>query len=106
MEYLGVLWIVFVGSLLIQRAVWRWRNKTGKSRLGFYPSGAALGNALQTIQAIAQPQVKYFLEEKLEEPAEGDDEAGPKDPTAHLMRQARRIRNGEKVERLTALLPP
>jgi hypothetical protein len=44
------------------------------------------------------------IEEKLEEPAEGDDEAGPKDPAAHLLLQARRIRKGEDV-RLTALLP-
>jgi hypothetical protein len=44
------------------------------------------------------------IEERLEEPAEDDDEAGPKDPAAHLMRQARRIRKGEDV-RLTALLP-
>ncbi len=29
-----------------------------------------------------------------------DDERGPKDPTAHLKRQLRRIRNGEEVDRL------
>ncbi len=29
-----------------------------------------------------------------------DDEGGSKDPTAHLKRQLRRIRNGEEVDRL------
>jgi hypothetical protein len=106
MGYLGLFLICGACALFIQRSLWRWRKRTGKSRLGFYPTGAALGNALQTIQAIAQPQVKYFLEEKLEDPADEDDEAESKDPTAHLMRQARRIRNGERVDRLTALLPP
>jgi hypothetical protein len=88
----------------VQRLLWRWKKKTGKSNWGFYPSGALIGNALQVLQAIAEPQAQHVIEEKLEEPAEDDDEAGPKDPTAHLMRQARRIRNGEDVH-LTALLP-
>jgi hypothetical protein len=104
MGYLGVLLIVWGCIVWVRRVVWRWRKKTGKSKLGFYPSGASIGNALQVLQAIAEPQVQHVIEERLEEPAEDDDEAGPKDPTAHLMRQARRIRKGEDV-RLTALLP-
>jgi hypothetical protein len=106
MGYLGLVLIVWFCTLFVQRILWRVRKRVGKSKLGFYPSGAALGNALLALNAIAQPQAKYVLEEKLEEPADEDDEAGPKDPTAHLMRQAKRIRNGEKIDRLTALLPP
>jgi hypothetical protein len=104
--YLGLVFIVLVCSLYVQRGLWRLRKRAGKSNLGFFPSGAALGNALQALQAIAQPRVQHVIVEMLEEPTDEDDEAGPKDPTAHLMRQARRIRNGEKVKRLTALLPP
>jgi hypothetical protein len=104
MGYLGLLLIVWGCILWVQRALWRWRKKKGRSKLGFYPSGASIGNALQVLQAIAEPQVQHVIEERLEEPAEDDDEAGPKDPAAHLMRQARRIRKGEDV-RLTALLP-
>ncbi len=106
MGYLGLLLLVWGGVVFVLRASWRWRKKAGKSKLGFYPTGASMGNALQVLQAIIEPQIQYVIEEKLEEPADEDDEAGLKDPTAHLMRQARRIRNGEKVEQLTALLPP
>jgi hypothetical protein len=106
MGYLGLLLILWGCAVLVQRALWRWRKKKGNGTLGFYPSGASIGNALQTLQAIAQPRTQHVIEEKLEEPADEDDEAGPKDPRAHLLRQARRIRNGEEVECLTALLPP
>ena len=105
MGYFGLLLIVWGSAVYVQRALWRWRKNTGKSRLGFYPTGASIGNALQVLQAIAEPQVQHVIEERLEEPVDEDDETGPKDPTAHLMRQARRIRNGEDVDRLTALLP-
>jgi hypothetical protein len=104
MGYVGLLLILWGCIVCVQRAVWRWRKKARKSNWGFYPSGASIGNALQVLQAIAEPQVQHVIEERLEEPAEDDDEAGPKDPTAHLMRQARRIRNGEDV-RLTARVP-
>jgi hypothetical protein len=107
--YLGLLLIVWGSAVYVQRALWRWRKKSGnksrKSRLGFYPTGASIGNALHMLQAIAEPQVQHVIEERLEEPVDEEDETGPKDPTAHLMRQARRIRNGEDVDRLTALLP-
>jgi hypothetical protein len=104
MGYLGLLLILWGFTVCVQRALWRLRKKRGKSKLGFYPSAASIGNALQVLQAIAEPQVQHVIEERLEEPTDEDDEAGPKDPTAHLMRQARRIRKGEDVH-LTALLP-
>jgi hypothetical protein len=116
MGYLGLLLIVWGCIVFMQRMLWRWRKKRGKNGSGcgdgfqrgvwgFYPTSASIGNALQVLQAIAEPQVQYVIEERLEDPADEDDEAGPKDPTAHLMRQARRIRRGDDV-RLTALLPP
>lgn len=106
MGYLGVLLLLWGCIVCVRRAWWRRSRKRGKKSLGFYPGGAAIGNALQTLQAIAQPQAQHVIEERLEEPAGEDDEAGPKDPTAHLLRQARRIRNGRPVDRLTAILPP
>ncbi len=87
-----------------QRFLWRLRKRAGKHRLGFYPSSASMGNALQTLEIIAQPRLEYVLEEKLDDHEEEDDEAGPKDPTAHLQRQLKRIRNGEEVDSLTVLL--
>lgn len=106
MGYLGLGFVVLVCTLYVRRGLWLWRKRVGKSNRGFYPSGAALGNALQTLQAIAQPRAQHVITERLEEPTDEDDEGAPKDPTAHLIRQAKRIRSGEHVDRLTALLPP
>jgi hypothetical protein len=61
---------------------------------------------LHALQAIVQPHVKHVIEERLDEVADEDDDGAPQDPAAHLLRQAKRIRNGEEVDRLTALLPP
>jgi hypothetical protein len=106
MGYLGLVLIIWFCAIYLQRIFWRLRKKTGQSKIGFYPTGASMGNALQVLQAFVNPEVLHVIEEKLEEPADEEYEAGPRDPTAHLMRQARRIRNGEKIERLTTLLPP
>jgi hypothetical protein len=96
--------LFFVGLIIcafyFQRVRWRLRRRLGKKHLGFYPSSASLGNALHTLQAIAEPRVAYVLEEKLDEHEDEDDEGGPKNPTEHLKRQLRRIRNGEEVDRL------
>jgi hypothetical protein len=84
-----------------RRFLWRRGRRRGKRNLGFFPTHAAAGNALQSLQMIAQSRVEYVLDEKFEDEADDDDEGGPPDPTNHLKRQLRRIRNGEKLERLT-----
>lgn len=61
-----------------------------------------MGNALQELSVMAQPQTEYVLEEKAKDDAEEDDDGGPDDPTAHLHRQVAKIRKGEKLDRLTA----
>jgi hypothetical protein len=43
------------------------------------------------------------LEEKVDDEADDDDGGEPGNPQKHLHRQLRRIRRGEKVERLTIL---
>jgi len=106
MGFLGLLLIFWGGIVFVQRACWRRNRRKGKKKLGFYPSGALIGNALHALQAIAEPRVQHVIEQKLDEPADEEDEAGPKDPTAHLLRQARRIRSGKPIDRLTAFLPP
>jgi len=60
---------------------------------------------LQALQAITQPHVKHVIEARLDEAADEDDDGAPKDPMAHLLRQAKRIRRGEEIDRLTVLLP-
>jgi hypothetical protein len=87
-------------AFLYQRIRFKRRCRKGIKHPGFYPSTAALGNALQSLQLLAQPDVQYILEEKLEEPAEKDDEAEPCDPTRRLNRQLEQIRLGRPVDRL------
>lgn len=91
-------------AFFYQRLRWRRRRRLGKHHLGFYPTAVFMGNALHHLEAIAQPQVKYVIEEKLDEEADDDDAASPADPTKHLLRQASRIRKGEKLDHLTALI--
>jgi hypothetical protein len=88
-----------------KRFRWRRRKRLGKRNPGFFPTFTSAGNALQTLQVqiMAQPQVQFVLEEKLDGEAEDEDEGEPADPEKHLHRQLRRIRRGERVERLTAL---
>jgi len=100
---LYVLVMFVCATFFFQRFRWRRRKRLGKKRLGFYPSSAAMGNALQSLQVFAQPQVDHILEEKLEEKAEEDESGGPDDPVRHLHRQARKIRQGKMSERLTVL---
>lgn len=87
-----------------RRFFWRRRERLGKRRKGFFPTYTAAGNALQTLQVIAQPRAEYVIEEKFDEEADDDDDGDPCDPTKHLNRQLKRIRRGEIVERLTVLL--
>jgi hypothetical protein len=70
-------------------------------RRRFRFTGAAIGNALQTVHVFVDPGVRYVISEKLEEPSEDDGKADPADPAIHLERQLRRIRRGEQIERLT-----
>jgi hypothetical protein len=95
---------VFACAFLYRR--WRWRRRRCKGKAaGFYPQAATLGNALHQLQSIAQPQTRYVIEEKLKEEVDEDGEGGPDDPTRHLHRQAKKIRRGERLERLTTFLP-
>jgi hypothetical protein len=87
----------------LRRFLWRWRKRRGKRNLGFYPTYTSAGNALQALQVMAQPRAEYVLEEKFEDEADRDDEGEEESPEKHLHRQLRRIRRGERVERLTIL---
>ena len=64
-----------------------------------------MGNALHQLQSIDQPQTRYVIEEKQKEEMDQDDDSGPDNPTRHLHRQARKIRRGENLDRLTTFLP-
>ena len=87
----------------LRRFLWRRRKRQGRQYLGFCPTYTSAGNALHALQAIAQPRVEFVLAEKFDDAADDDAEGGPDSPEKHLHRQLRRIRRGEKVERLTVL---
>jgi hypothetical protein len=106
MGYLGLLFLALLARFYVQRMRWSWKTRRRKQTRGRYRGGASFGNALHNLQVLAQPQAQHVIEEMLEESMDEDEEGAAKDPTAHLMRQANRIRNGQKVDRLTALLPP
>jgi hypothetical protein len=95
----GLVIVVFC----LRRFLWRQRRWRGKPDPGFFPTYTSAGNALHTLQAIAEPRVEYVIAEKLDDQADDDDEGEPNDPEKHLHRQLRSIRRGEKIERLTVL---
>jgi hypothetical protein len=106
MGVLGLSFALCVVVFYLRRAQWVGRRGAEQGRRGRYRGGAALGNALQTLHAFVHPQVEHAIEMKLDEAVDEDDEGEPRNPRAHLLRQAKRIRNGETVDRLTTLLPP
>ncbi len=99
----GLVILLCCGLFCLRRFLWRQRKRRGKRNLGFCPTYTSAGNALQILQVIAQPRAEYVLAEKFDDEADDDDEGEPDTPEKHLHRQLRRIRRGEKVERLTVL---
>lgn len=95
--------VLFGIAFFFQRFRWRRRKARGKATWGFYPGAASLGNALHQLSAIADPQAQHAVTEIVSDDSEEDDEGAPKDPAAHLHRQTKKIRRGERVDRLTAL---
>jgi hypothetical protein len=85
-------------AFLFQRARWRNRNRRGKKSAGFYPTCSSLGNALHVLQQLPEPEVAYVIAEQLDDGADEDDEGEEIDPEKYLMRQLKRIRNGEEVD--------
>jgi hypothetical protein len=91
--------LLFALVVYAQRARWRHGQRRGK-RLRFYPTNMMLGLALQNLQVFAHPEIDHTIEQKYADAAEEDDEGDPDDPQKVLARQLRRIRNGERVDRL------
>lgn len=88
----------------VRRAVWKHKKRTGKRPAGFCPSMAGMGMAFLFLQTFHRPSLAHVVEVMREEDAEDDDEGEPDTPAAHLNRQLRRIRRGEKLETLTLRL--
>ncbi len=85
---------------LIQRALYKRNKRQRKKHLGFYPSAAALGIALISLQTLAQPDLHHSLEQRQTEADDEEENGDPDDPAAQLTRQLKRIRNGQPVDTL------
>ncbi len=97
---------VFSGIFYAQRWRYRLRQRRGWTNPGFYPSTQALSESILRLQTTTQPQLIHMLEETQSESPE-DEESGDDEEAAmrqHLHRQAIRIRNGERIDRLTVKL--
>lgn len=97
---LALLIVLAVPRLLLRRKLHQ-NSASRHKRRRFRFTGAAIGNALQTVHVFVDPGVRYVIAEKLEEATEDDGEDDSADPAIHLERQLRRIRRGEQIERLT-----
>jgi hypothetical protein len=62
----------------LQRRLYRQRLRARREP-GFYPGTRDLGNALHTLQIMAQPRITYVMQVKQAEPQEEDD-SGDGDP--------------------------
>lgn len=104
----GVYFFVasFAISFLLQRYRWRRRKRVGNNDCGYFPGAGSLGNALQVLNAFAQPQVRHVLREEQSEDEHDDEAGGLEDPSAHLLKQANKLRRGKLQEPLTALWKP
>jgi hypothetical protein len=84
----------------LRRTAWKRNKRKGKRILGFYPSSAALGAAFALISVFYRPSVDFLIQAEVQEQVQEDDQGDPETPEALLGRQLKRIRRGEKVERL------
>ena len=100
----------FIVAFSLKRAILRWRNRhrkqgrncsMSKSQTRFIASTFTLGFALQHLQALTHPNVEYVIEQQYDEAADEDDQGEPENTKTQLHRQLKRIRRGERVERLS-----
>lgn len=96
--------LLILAYYYLSRATWGRKRKAGRSR--FSPSSEGLGTVLLGLTLIYRPRIQYAVQaqQRQVEDADEDDNGDPDTPTRHLLRQLRRIRRGEAVERLTVRL--
>jgi hypothetical protein len=99
---LGSPFLAIVGIVAyyyLSRGPWR-RNRRRSST--FSSSSGAMATVLLGLTLIYRPRLQYAVEaqQRQVEDADEDDDGAPETPTKHLLRQLRRIRRGEEVDRL------
>jgi hypothetical protein len=94
--------LVILACYHLFRVPW-WRKRKAASRSRFSWSSAGVGTVLLGLTLIYRPRLQYAIEaeQRQVEDADEDDNGNPDTSTRHLLRQLRRIRRGETVDRLT-----
>jgi hypothetical protein len=97
--------VVVVGSRIFRRKNQKQRGRKQSFRLGV-GSPEAVGSAFLFLSMAYRPDHAFIAKAQIQqhEDADEDDQSGPDTPQKHLMRQLRRIRRGEPVEKLVLRL--
>ena len=92
--------LLFTAAFFVQRIRGRRKSDPNKKHHGFYPSAAALGLALLSLQTLAQPDLHHSVEQRQSEADDAEEDGDSEDPFAQLNRQLKRIRDNEPVDNL------
>ena len=98
----AIPFLTIVGRLLhyvIRRARFNHERKSRKSLPGFFPSSAALGVVFLLSSMLFRPRLQYAIEAQQVVATDEDDDGGP-DPPGTLDKQLKRLRRGERIDRL------
>ena len=87
-----------------RRALWQLRRRRGAKSTGFCPSVAALATAHLILPVFYRPSAMHARGARQHMLVEVDDQGDPDSPHKHLLRQLRKIRQGELVKRLVLRL--
>ncbi|MGO9436949.1 MAG: hypothetical protein ACLPH3_09175 [Terracidiphilus sp.] len=100
-----LMMIVVAWSRFFRRPNGKRPNRSQIARMGA-SSPAAIGSAFLFLSTVYRPSHAFIGEAQIrhQEDAEDDDQGDPDTPRRHLMRQLKRIRRGEKVDRLVLRL--
>ena len=82
--------------------IWKPKGFRRRRRFGRFAANAALGISFLPFAAIYRPRMIEVVKAQIRqvEDADEDDNGDPDTPARHLLRQLRRIRRGEPVDRL------
>jgi len=82
--------------------IWKPKGSRRRRRFGRFAANAALGISFLPFAAIYRPRMIEVVKAQIrqQEDVDEDDSGGPDTPIRHLLRQLRRIRRGEQVDRL------
>lgn len=85
--------------------VWSRNRPRSRRALGLWSSALVLGTALQFLQLIYQPSVNHVVEAQYDDQADEDDSGDPETVAKQLNRQLKRIRRGERIDKIVLRLP-